>query len=115
MRFKVDGRELSAENMRVREICEAEQYLNMDMEKGLGAKLAVCLFVAMRRDEKHAAKPPRMLADEVLDTDMTTLDFEDTEDTEDEADPPAETAAKNGAGGRESLPTSGRQLSVPSA
>lgn len=112
MKFKVDGREMSAEKMRIREMCEAEQYLNMDMESGFGAKIAVCLFVAMRRDDEHAAKPPRLLADEVLDTDLTALDFEDTED---EADPPAETVTPNRTGDPASLPTSGRQLSVPSA
>ena len=56
MKFKVDGRELSAEGMRVRELCEAEKYLQMDMTDGHGAAIAIQYFVALRREDPRQTR-----------------------------------------------------------
>lgn len=104
MRFTVDGRELSAEGLRVGEICEAEKYLQLDMDSGSGAKIAVALYVAKKRDEP--AMFPGAVAEWVMNVDMTSVD---TLEEEDEESPPAGTVAKNGSGDRESLLTSGPQ------
>jgi hypothetical protein len=110
MKFKVNGQELDAGQMRIREICEAEKALGMDLgETGLGGKMAVSLFVAIRRvnPDKH----PVEIADEVL-----AVSFEDLETIEeDDESPPAE----GGDGVREPVPvnppTSGPPLSAVSA
>lgn len=111
MKFKVDGQELSAEGMRVHELCEAEKALQMNMGDGTGAAIAIQLYVSMRRLDKD--KPIHLLADEVMKADITT--FEEVE----EGSPPAEAAnaAANGKteAGPESLLTSGPRRSVPSA
>lgn len=111
MKFKIDGRELEADSIRVGELCEAEKALGLNMADGSGAAVAVQLYVAMRRQDKQ--KPIHVLADEVMRADLTS--FEEVE----EESPPAEAAdaAANGTtdSGPESQPTSGRQLSVPSA
>lgn len=111
MKFKVDGRELSAEGMRVGEICEAEKALNLDMDQGSGAKIAIALFVAMRREDRknENQKPLALLADDVMNVDMTMVEAEEEEEEGDERRPPDETVALNGIGDRESLRTSGPQ------
>ena len=111
MKFKIDGQELSAEGIRVSELCEAEKALKMNMSEGMGAAIAIQLYVAMRRKDPN--KLAGVLADEVLSADVTT--FEEVE----EESPPAEAAdaANNGKNEAdlESLPTSGTRPSVPTA
>ena len=83
MKFKIDGVEQEiAENIRVGEMCEAEKSLGISAEEvGLAGKLALSLFVTLKRAEPE--KPSAVIAKEVFDTDMSAL--EEVED-----DPPAE-------------------------
>lgn len=110
MKFKIGGRELEADGIRVRELCEAEKALQVNMSDGTGAAVAIQLFVALRREDKN--KPAGVLADEVMSADITTF-----EEVEDESPPAEEPAASDGAGTTDqgSPPISGRQLSVRSA
>jgi len=86
LKFKANGRVLEADNMRVREVCEAEQALGVNLgETGLSGQLAVQLFVALRREDPE--KSPGLLADEVWATEMESIGEADEEV---EADPPAE-------------------------
>ena len=97
--------------MRVRELCEAEKYLQMDMTDGSGAAIAIQYFVALRRETPD--KPVSMVADEALTADVTAFEVE-----EDEASPPAGKPVTNVTGTTQdpvNLPTSGRQPSVRSA
>lgn len=111
MKFKVNGVEMDATGMRVREVCEAEKFLGMDMSEGFGAKIAVALFVAMRRHEPN--KPAGLIAKEALSVDIEQLG----EDEEVEAVPPADEPADEAGNGQvpESLLTTGPPPSVPSA
>ena len=73
MKFRIDGRELeSIENIRIGEACEAEKALGLDMEAGFTARIAVMLFVSMRRADPN--KPAHLLADEVMRADLSTLE-----------------------------------------
>jgi hypothetical protein len=122
MKFRVDGVELDASHMRVREVCEAEKTLGLDMsESGIGGKTAVALFIAMRRADP--AKPVPVIAEEVLSADMTT--FEEIEDelpptpTKTNFEPGGSSSGFDASDGEsdqalESPPTSGPLLSVPS-
>ena len=88
MRFTIEGRgELSADNMRVHELCEAEKALGVNMTEGTGAAIAIQLFVAMRREDK--VKPAHALADDVMRADVTS--FAEVEEDEEEG-PPDEAA-----------------------
>lgn len=103
MKFKLDGRELEAEHIRVGELCEAEKALQINMADGSGAAIAVTLFVALRRDDPK--KPAHLIADEVMRADVSTF-----EEAEDESPPDeAADAADNGTEPHTpvSLPTSG--------
>lgn len=100
MQFKVNGEVLPrAEHIRVREMCEAEQALGIDAEMtGMAGKMALSLYVALRR--KDPEKSAGLIADEVLDVDMTAI-----EQIEDEPVPTS--PAEEGGANLESPPTSG--------
>jgi hypothetical protein len=107
MKFKIDGRELDVvDNPRIREAAEAEKALGMDMEDGFTARLAISIFVALRRDDPE--KSARDLGDEVMNMDLASL-----EEVEEELPPAEEPAAE--AGEPESPPTTGPLRSVQSA
>lgn len=78
VRFKIDGVELvAAESFRVRELVEAETALGFSLdETGSAGKMAIGLFVSMRRNDPDIG--PGMLADKVLNTDLA--DYEEIED-----------------------------------
>jgi hypothetical protein len=114
MKFKVNGRELEAlESFRIGEACEAERALGIDLaDTGLAGKMAVALFISMRRDDPE--RSVMQIADEVMGIDMAA--FEEVE----EESPPAETpAADEPTGeeipGHEHPPTTGALRSVQSA
>lgn len=106
MKFRIEGRELEAvENMRVGEVCEAEKALNVSADGGFGARTAVMLFIAMRKEDPE--KPIRLLADEVMRADIGTV-----EEVEEES-PPAEMGDdEEESPAPVNLPTSGHPLSV---
>lgn len=111
MKFKIEGRELEADSIRVGELCEAEKALGLNMADGTGAAVAIQLYVAMRRQDKQ--KPTHVLADEVMRADITS--FEEVE----EESPPAGAADAAANGKKDSDPenqlTSGVPLSARSA
>jgi hypothetical protein len=109
MKVKLDGREIEvASNIRIGELIEAEKALGFNMdETGSGGRMAISLFVALRREEKE--KPIGMLADEVLRVDLST--FEEVA----EESPPAEGGDERESADLVKLPTSGPQPSVQSA
>ena len=84
MRFKIDGVEMEvAEDIRIRELVEAEKALGFSMdETGSAGKMAIAIFVAMRRHDADIG--PGLLADKVMAVDLSK--FEEVE----EASPPAE-------------------------
>lgn len=109
MKFKIDGRELEApETLRIGDVCEAEKLLGVSMEGGFGPKMAVMLFIAMRKD--NPKKPPVLVADEVMRADIATM--EDVEEAEEES-PPAEAAGAADENGHANPLISGPQPSVP--
>lgn len=75
------------ENLRVRELVEAEKALGFNMDAGSGAQMAVLLFIAMRKREPD--KPSALLADEVMNADISTV--EEVEEGNPPVDTPAET------------------------
>jgi hypothetical protein len=107
VKFKINEVELDApENLTVRELVEAEQALGFSMDSGSGAQMAVLLFVAMRKADPN--KPAALLADDVLNSDISTVEEVEGED------PPAETPAET-AGDLEEQRTSGALRSVNTA
>lgn len=103
-RFRIDGVELEApEHLRIGEVIEAEKALGLSMDQGLGAQMAVALFIAMRNKEPE--KPATLIASEVLQADMSGLE-------EVEESPPAD--APKGAD-PEAPPTSGTPRLVNTA
>lgn len=107
MRFKIDGRVLEApETLRIRESCEAEKHLGMSIEDGFTARIAVMLFAALRKEEPD--KPPYLIAEEVMNADLGSL-----EEVE-EARPP-EVAPEGAETQSENHPTTGPLRSVQSA
>jgi hypothetical protein len=90
-----------AQPMRVREICEAEKALGMGMQDSGTARIAVYIFVTLRKQDPERSAV--LIADEVMGMDMTQLD----ELGEDAASPPAVPEADP-----MSPPTSGPRLSA---
>jgi hypothetical protein len=84
MRFRIDGVEyVAVEDIRVRELVEAEGALGFSMdETGSGGKMAIGLFVAMRRHDTDIGAG--LLADKVMGIDLSK--YEEVE----EDSPPAE-------------------------
>lgn len=98
-----------AEDWRVGELIEAENALDIDMEKAKGAaRMALIVYITIRRHDKQT--PAGVLADAVLRMELSALV---SDDEENDAGPPAEAAAD--VNGRrletEDQQTSGRQLS----
>jgi len=83
VRFKIDGEVFeAAEDIRVRELVEAEKALGFSLdETGSAGKMAIGIFVAMRRMDAEIG--PGMLADKVMAVDLSK--YEEVED----AGPPA--------------------------
>jgi hypothetical protein len=86
VRFKIEDVEyVAVEDIRVRELVEAEAALGFSMdETGSAGKMALGLFVAMRRQDGEIG--PGLLADKVMAVDLSK--YEEVE----EQDPPAEGA-----------------------
>jgi len=83
VRFKIDGEVFeAAEDIRVRELVEAEQALGFSLdETGSAGKMAIGIFVAMRRADAEIG--PGLLADKVMAVDLSK--YEEVGD----ANPPA--------------------------
>jgi hypothetical protein len=112
MKFKLgDGVEMeAASDIRIRELVEAESALGFSMdETGSGGKMAIALFVAMRRLDPEKAKG--LIADTVMAVDLSK--FEEVEEPSPPAPDPED--GVNGDAGLVKLPTSGRQDSARSA
>lgn len=100
--FKVNGKLLpEVDHIRVREMCEAEKALGLNAgETGTAGMLALSLYVALRREDPE--RSAGLIADEVLDVDMTevvSLEEEEDPTVTSPPDPSVEQLA--------SLPTSG--------
>ena len=80
MQFKINGELVDApENIRVREMAEAEQALNCNAEEaGMAMKMALALYIALRRKDPDMNRG--LLADQVLDMDLSG--FETIEDAD---------------------------------
>jgi hypothetical protein len=102
VQIKVNGELLPVpENIRVREMAEAEKALQLNAEEtGMAGKLALTLYIALRRQDPE--RSPGLIADEVLDANMSTM-----EDVEEEEGPLASSPG-DPPPGLASLPTSGR-------
>lgn len=87
-RFKLNGEVLpSPDHIRVREMCEAEKALEINAdETGMAGKMALAFYVALRR--KDPERSPALIADEVLDVDMSAI--EEVEDEAVDPTPPVE-------------------------
>lgn len=85
--------------MRVREVCEAEKALGMGMGDSGTARVAVFIFVALRKLEPDESAA--LLADRVMDMDLAAME---------DADLPPLPVSANGQD-PESPPTSGPPLS----
>ena len=98
-----------AEDWRVGELIEAENALDIDMEKAKGgAKMALIAYITIRRVDKDT--PSGVLADAVLRMDLTA--FGSGESEEDDAGPPDGAAETNGRHSETDVQqTSGHQLS----
>lgn len=99
-----------AEDWRVGELIEAENALDIDMEKARGgAKMALIAYITIRRVDKDI--PKGVLADAVLSMELT--DFASDDEAKDDAGPPDEAAADmNGRHSETAEPlTSGLPLS----
>jgi hypothetical protein len=112
MKFKLDGVEMeAASDIRVRELVEAESALGFSMdETGSGGKMAIALFVAMRRLDPEKAKG--LIADTVMAVDLSK--FEEVEEEEPSPPAPDPEDGVNGDAGLVKLQTSGRQPSASS-
>lgn len=112
MKFKVEGQEfpfIDPEEIRIRELAEAEKALGMSMAEGTAGAWAISLFVSMRRAGDK--RPAGLLADAVLDSNLGAVDTE-----EEDASPPADAGdGENKSGNLASLPTTGPPRSAQSA
>lgn len=85
--IRIDGKEIKPlEKLTVGQVIEAEKYLQVNLNDGAGAQLAIMLFANLRALEPH--KLPDVVANEVMGADLTSV--------EEVEDPLEEGAAGNG-------------------